>query len=72
MGIVKLESYFCSLNPYTENYCSRIPSQELPHILTSLGRDLAKKVKDLVEENDVPRKSFFTLGPPPNSYENLR
>ena len=36
------------------------------------AQDLEKKVKDLVEKNDMPRKSFFTLGPPPNSYEDLR
>lgn len=36
------------------------------------AQQMEQKVKQLVEEDEVPRKSFFTLGPPPNSYEDLR
>ncbi len=36
------------------------------------AQELEKKVKDLVEENETPRKSFFTLGSLPSSYEDLR
>jgi hypothetical protein len=37
-------------------------------------QQLEQQVKDLVEENETPRKSFFVLGPPPNpnSFEDLR
>ena len=39
-GYYQVRILLCNLNPNTEKYCSRILSQEIPHILTSLGRDL--------------------------------
>jgi len=36
------------------------------------AQQLEQQVKELVEEDELPRKSFFALGPPPNSCEDLR
>ena len=36
------------------------------------AQQLEQQVKDLVEEEQVPQKSFFVFGPPPKPYEDLR
>lgn len=38
------------------------------------AQQLQQKVKELVEDDEMPRRSFFTLGPPPNqnTFEDLR
>lgn len=36
------------------------------------AQQMEQKIKQLVEEEEVPRKSFFTLGFPTSSYEDLR
>lgn len=36
------------------------------------AEQLEEDVKELVKVNEMPPRSFFTLGPPPNSYDDLR
>ena len=36
------------------------------------AQQLEQKVEDSIEEDELPRRSFFTSGPPPNPYEDLR
>jgi hypothetical protein len=36
------------------------------------AQQLEQKIKDLVEEQEAPRKSYFTAGSPPNAYDDLR
>jgi hypothetical protein len=35
------------------------------------AQQLEKEVKELVEEKEMPQKSFFVFGPP-NTYDDLR